>query len=84
MQAGQIGGECAAIGSDEHAAFAEHRVSREARPVADQREVIGSVSGRGERLKGPKASPFGELHVDLATSACKRRRSAFEQSVEHL
>ena len=73
-----------AVGSDEHAAFAEHRVAREARPVADQREVIGGMPGVETAIEGPEAGPFGELHVDLAPSARPAARGAARVSGESL
>ena len=84
LQAAEIAGERTGIGGDEHAAFAEHRVAGETRPAADQREVIGCVSGCGEGLERPEASPVEKLHIDLPPPGGQRGRSPLTQCADPL
>ena len=76
LERAQVAGHRARVGADEDAAVAEHGVAGEARPVGDQREVVGRVAGSGDRLEGAEANAFGERHVDLAAPGRDRRRVA--------
>jgi hypothetical protein len=82
VKGAEIAGERPGIGSDENATFAEYRIAGEARPLEEQCEVIRGVSGCGESLERPKASPFGELYVDVSTTGSKRGRITFAQGLD--
>src|ERR1039458_479543 len=80
VKGAEIAGERPGIGSDENATFAEYRIAGEARPLEEQCEVIRGVSGCGESLERPKASPFGELYVDVSTTGAQHASSRTDGS----
>ena len=83
-QAVEIAGERPGVGGDEDAAFAEHRVAGEAHAAIDQREVIGGVTGRGERLQTARSEHRRRAHVDLAPPRRQRRGTPLAQGLDPL
>ena len=73
LQRGQVGGQRALVGGDEHAPFAEHRVTAEARVGCQQGEVVGGVAGRRDRLEGAEALAVAQPHVGRSGRGRQRR-----------
>ena len=56
-RARQIAGQCPRIRGDEHAPLAQHGVPGQRRRAQHEGQMIRRVSGRRDRLSGPKRSP---------------------------
>jgi hypothetical protein len=72
----QVAGHRPWVRADEHAATAEHGVAGEARPLRDQRIVVGGVTRREDRCERTHLRAFAEHDVDGATRGCERRAEA--------
>ena len=60
----QVASERARVRSDEHASLAEHRVAGERDVAADEREVVGRVTGREHGLQWTEPLSLAEHDVD--------------------